>query len=284
MKTYVSPCIDELIEDRDYFNSFVYTPIDQAIKELETRKDNVSLSDHINKCMPNGIPSIFNGWRNAILGRQLATPNFELKKFDSVVNQLPGFKKTTIVMHKDKFTPGNNVTKYHLGKIVFSNGSIQSGTKSIMAVDFNENAGKKISEVKTIWGQSLIDFHNELMDYSLLNTSSPIQQFEGSEWLSQLGKSAKEYYPKLLLLFLQNGLLFENFLLKEKFESTFTRDIFLPAFLKIIEETGKKPLIVSFLPMETEVDNFWNFYSEQYYQFVHNKIEMSEILRNKAAA
>ena len=286
MKTFFTPYIDALIADRDYFNSFVYTPIEEAVKELERRKGDNSLKEYITTNLPAGIPQNFEGEKNAILGRQLATPNFELKEFYKMADKLTGFKKTAIVMHRDKFTPGNNETKYHLGKIVFNNGCIQRGAaKSVMAVNFNEWAGKKISEVKTIWGQSLVDFHDELLQYSLMKEpSGGINQFEGSEWLSQLGKNAKEYYSRLLLLFMQNGILFENFLMKEKGESTFTKEVFLPAFIKIMTETGRKPLIVSFLPMESEGNNFWNYYPEEYFEFVNNKIEESEILQNKVAA
>ena len=286
MKTIFTPCIDELISDRHYFNSFVYTPIEMAVKELELRKGNTNILQYTNKNLPVGIPQNLKGEKNAIFGRQIASPNFELMKFLNVADTLHGFKKTTIVMHQDKFTPGNNETKYHLGKIVFNNGNIQNGTrKSIMAVDFNENAGKKISEVKTIWGQGLVDFHNELLEYGLKKESKTgINQFEGSDWLFQLGKTAREYYPKLLLLFLQNGILFENFLMKEKGESTFTKEVFLPAFIKIMQETGLKPLIVSFLPIESEGSSFWNYYSEEYFEFVRTKIELSEILQRKVAA
>lgn len=286
MKTFLTPSIDELIANRHYFNSFVYTPIELAVKELELRKRDNKIKQYIINNLPVGIPQYFEGDKNAILGRQLITPNFELKEFSTLADNLPGFKKKAIVMHKDKFTPGNNETKYHLGKLVFHSGHSQEMvTKSIMAVDFNEYAGKKISEVKTIWGQHLVDFHAELLEYSLMNGSNrDINQFEGSEWLSNLGKNAKVYYEQLLLLFLQNGILFENFLLKEKGESMFTKEVFLPAFIKIMTETGRKPLIVSFLPMETEGNNFWNYYPKEYFQFVHNKIETAEILRSKAAA
>lgn len=285
MKTLFTPDINRLMTDRDYFNSFVYTPIGQAVQELELRKSDNNILQYLIKNLPFGVPKNFEGEKNAILGRQLASPNFELRKFCSVADKLPGFKKTAIVMHKDKFTPANNETKYHLGKIVFGSRSHRCGTRSIMTVDFNEYAGKKISEVKTIWGQSLVDFHDELLQYSLMKESkSAINQFEGSEWLSSLGRTAKEYYPKLLLLFLQNGILFENFLLKEKWESTFTKEVFLPAFIKIVTETGIKPLIVSFLPIESEGTSFWNYYPEEYFEFVSNKIEASEILDNKVAA
>jgi hypothetical protein len=286
MKPLMTPSIDELMSDRHCFNSFVYTPVEQAMQELESRKNDKTLSRYLNQNLPFGIPGCFEGEKNIVFGRQIASPNFELKQFLSVADTLPEFKKTIIVKHNDKFTPGNNETKYHLAKIVFNSGHDgNSNTKSIMAVDFNQYAGKQMTEVKTIWGQNLVDFHNELLDYSLRNKlNQDINQFEASNWLLQLGKTAKEYYPKLLLLFLQNGMLFENFLMKEKGEATFTKEVFLPAFLKIINETGVKPLIVSVLPFDSEENNFWNYYPEEYFEFVRNKLVLTKTLLSKVAA
>lgn len=285
MKTTLLPNIDELIADRQYFDAFVYTPMDQALKALELRKENSNITQYINQILPSGIPGFFKGYKNAILGRQIATPNFELNEFCSVANKLPGFKKKLLVMHQDKFTPCNE-SKYHLGKIVCSSGNVLGGrTKSVMAVDFNKFSGKKISEVQTLWGQGLVDFHNELLQRSLpKELTSEISQFEGSDWIARLGKTAKEFYSKILLLFLQNGILFENFLLKEKGETRFTKEVFLPAFIKIMTETGHKPLIVPFLPTESEESNFWNHYPYEYYEFVRSKRALTENILDIAAA
>jgi hypothetical protein len=69
-----------------------------------------------------------------------------------------------------------------------------------------------------------------------------------------------------------------------KNESTFTKEVFLPAFIKIMEETGKKPLIVSFHPAESDGSNYWYHYSEEYFDFVSNKAAVSEMQRHKVAA
>jgi len=282
MKTCTIPDIQSLMDDQAYFNSFVYTPADEAVKQLELRQGNQAIQEYIHHNLPEGFPAAFAGNKNAIIGRQLATPNFEMMKFFEEAEKLNGFKKTVIVMHQDKFTPGNNQTKYHLGKLVFSNEHNWqhcNNTKSIMSVDFNTNAGKKFSEVSTVWGQGLVEFHKELLEISPLGQegSNKLHQFEGSDWLKTLGNNAKEYYPKLLALFLQNGILFENFLLKEKGESAFTKEVFLTAFIHIIKETGFKPLIVSFLPLETEGSNFWNYYPGEYFGYTSNKMKMAEM-------
>ena len=286
MKTVFTPSIDDLMSDRQYFNAFVYTHIEQAVKELEFRKGDQRIAQFVNSNLPMGAPAAFKNERNAVLARQLASPNFEFMKFSNVASKLNGFNKIVLEMHKDKFTPSDNLTKYHLGKIVFNNSRMHhGGNTSIMTVDFNKYGGKKLSEVKTVWGQDFVDFHNELLQYSVDNNfNSDTTLFEASEWVSTLGKSASEYYSKFLSLFLQNGILFENFLLKEKAETSFTREVFLPAFIKIIQETGVKPLIVSYLPIETEGNNFWNYYPDEYFEFVNNKLEMAKMEEPNVAA
>lgn len=286
MKTVFTPDIDDLMCNRQYFNAFVYTHIEQAVKELEFRKVDENISQFVDANLPMGVPAVFKNERNAVLARQLASPNFEFMKFSNVADKLNGFTKIVMEMHKDKFTPADNLTKYHLGKIVFNNSRMQhDSNNSIMTVDFNEYGGKKISEVKTVWGQGFVDFHHELLQYSINNKlNSETTQFDASDWVSKLGTSASEYYAKFLSLFLQNGILFENFLLKEKAEQTFTREVFLPAFIKIIKETGVKPLIVSYLPIETEGNNFWNYYPDEYFEFINHKLQAAKMPEADVAA
>lgn len=285
MKCISEPNSNDLISNRALFDAFVYTPLEQAAEELEKRKNNQNLAQYISYSLPAGFLQNFKGHKNALLARQIATPNFELQQFSRLVDALPGFKKTIMTLHKDKFTPCN-ASKYHLGKIVCHDGNLPNGKKtSVQAVDFIKYNGKKLSDVETIWGQPLADFHNELLQMGISgNVTNTIAQLECSNWVSKMGKTAKEYYSKFLLLFLQNGILFENFLLKEKGETAFTQEVFLPAFMNVMKETGMKPLIVPFLPAESEGNNFWNCYPESLYQFVKNKVEAASVHLHKIAA
>jgi hypothetical protein len=285
MKTIIIPDIDVLMNDRQCFNDFVYTDIAQAEHELHSRQGNGAIAHFIEANLPSGIPSAFKHEKNAVLARQLATPNFEFMQFSAIADGLSGFNKLVMEMHKDKFTPADNLTKYHLARLIFREAGPGRANRSLTTVDFNEHAGKPISEVKTRWGQNLVEFHADLMQQAIgKKLITPTASFEASAWVSTLGRSADVFYSKFLCLFLQHGILFENFLLKEKAERRFTKEVFLPAFIKITRETGIKPLIVSYLPFETEGNDVWNHYPAGYFNFVNNNLEKAGMMQCYIAA
>jgi hypothetical protein len=55
-------------------------------------------------------------------------------------------------------------------------------------------------------------------------------------------------------------------------ESFFTREIFLPAFIHVYEETGLKPLIVALEPTDTEDDEYWISYLHEEKSFIAEKL------------
>ena len=61
-------------------------------------------------------------------------------------------------------------------------------------------------------------------------------------------------------------------MLNEK-EEWFTRNIVLPALLKIKEEVGIKPLIVNVQPTEIEGRPFWTYHPHDSKIFVDNKLK-----------
>ena len=82
-----------------------------------------------------------------------------------------------------------------------------------------------------------------------------------------------EYYINFFRLFLVNGILFENYMLDEK-EDWFTKNIVLPALLKIEEEIGVKPLIVNVQPTQIEGQPFWTYHSDDSIEYVKNKLNV----------
>lgn len=248
-KLFNSIDIESVINNRQKFNELLYTPIDEAIAELKKRSKDDSIKS------PFEIPSAFKNGLKAVLHRQLVTPNYEVLRFVSIADGMeldPVFFEYTA----DKFVTEND-WKYKLGCQSFYFGQGKKGgikVKDCKVIDFNKSNGKKISEVKTLWGQPLIDFHHELF----LNRFPYLKDniFDGSEWYKKNGGNAKEYYKPFLSFFIKHGILFENFLLDYK-ELAFTKEVFLPAFLEIQKETGLKPLVVALEPTETEEDVFW---------------------------
>lgn len=256
--------IDTLVSDREAFNSFVYTPYSKAKKEIHERKNNKLIPDL------NIVPEILKKEPKAIMFRQLVTPNHEICRFMSIA-ELGEFEPLFFEYYEDKFT-SNNEFKHSLGRMFFYKGSGKDDRailESINVINFNKSNGKKISSIKTFWRQSLVDFHHELFHKQFKKSKYTL--FDASEWFTKNGQNATGYYKQFLSLFIKNGILFENFMLDYK-EKDFTREIFLPAFISVMKETGFKPLIVALEPTEVEEDRFWMSHPYEHKKQIHYKM------------
>lgn len=249
--------IETLVSDRSKFEEFVYTPIDRAITEIKQRKSDEILELRVSKILKNDVPKIFIDHTNAVIFRQIATPNYEIRRFVNLVDFLSGFNLLFFEFHQDKFT-SNNEYKHSLGQLRFFDGYGKKGGAKIERVniiDFNSCNGKTFSDIRTLWNESLISFHKRFFKETYISLKRD-NYFEASNWLQKHGSSAKDYYIDFLALFVRHSILFENFLLDEK-EVDFSRKVFLPAFINVYKKTGKKPLVVALEPTESETDEFW---------------------------
>jgi hypothetical protein len=250
--------IERLVSNREEFNKFVYTPLEVAIEELKNRRMDQSLQSSIEEKVIEEMPQIIRDKNCAVTFRQLATPNYELRRFINLVDGMEDFTPVFFEYSKDKFTD-NNEWKYHLAKLFFYNGKGKKGgekTTQTNIIDFNSSRGKKIGDISTLWGQSLVDFHHELFNIAYEGKGKEIIFLDASDWFAKSGGNARDYYENFLTIFVSNGILFENFMLDKK-EYTFTKEIILPAFIRVMKKCGKKPLIVALEPTEIESDRFW---------------------------
>lgn len=247
--------LGELIEDKKVFSEFVYTPLSEALRESQKRWRDKQLAKKMDGYFGGNIPQpLIDGFK-AVLFRQLFTPNYELRRFMKTIHDA-NITPLLLEYHDDKFA-SNNPLKHALGKMKFqhnldndSKGKIE--TRNI--INFNESGGKKIKAVQTTWNQSLINFHHELLFSAFPNSSKYL--FDASSWFHSIGGKAKDYYSRYTALFVRNGILFENFVLEGN-ELRFIKEIFLPSFIEVWKETGKKPMIVSLLPIDTQNALFW---------------------------
>jgi hypothetical protein len=268
--------IDELVSDRRKFNEFVYTSLEDAVSEINKRESDAQLKKYLETNLPSGRPSIFDRKRCAVLFRQVATPNYEFRRFISLIDGLEDYTPVIFEYFDDKFVDKNEF-KYHLGMLAFYCGRGKKGGEKICLlniIDFNKSRGRKISEINTIWGQPLTDFHHELFNAAYGNKKDVVLMSDVSLWFAQNGGGAALYYKKFLSLFLQNDILFENFMLDSK-ELSFTKEVFLPAFISILNETGHKPLIVALEPTEVESDVFWMCHPGEDMKTVEEKLNLS---------
>ena len=242
--------IESLVSDKDAFNAYVYTPLSEAIATLKerTRSQDPELASI--------VPSEMLQKPRAVLFRQVLTSNYESRRFMNLVESSE-LEPLFFEYYSDKFT-SNNDFKHSLGRMFFYKGMGKNGGTQIHSrtvLDFNTANGKKICDLKTIWGESLVDFHHSLFKSCFFDLPAS-DFFDASLWFKNHGQSAEKYYELFLSLFIEHAILFEDFMLNQK-ELSFTRDIFLPAFISVHKSRGIKPLIVSLEPTQIEDARFW---------------------------
>lgn len=266
------PFIEKLLSDRDAFNAYIYSTWSEALVELERRQQDPLLTDKAHALIPNGVPEVMAGKKNLILFRHIATPNYEVARFLACADALADRANPLILEYtKDKFTNRND-WKFSLAKMSFHKGHSKDNEMIVenkTIIDINDNNFKPIHSISTHWGQQLVDFHHELFEtqYPMFKDST----FDLSDWLHELGPSAKDYYTAFLALFVRDGILFENFMVDGK-EEIFTKEVILPAIIAIEKATGKRPLIVPLEPTNIEGDRFWLSYPYTHKEVIDRKV------------
>lgn len=262
----------KIISDRNLFNSYVYTPLSEALKLLEERRNNPELVKKVEELLNGDIPEVLKKRLCAIQFRQIVTPNNDTKSFIKISKN---FDLTPVFMeyHNDKFS-SNNSFKRSLGKIQLQgpvNKQDEYRIEKINIMDFNKHNGKPLKEVITFWGESLIHFHRRLFNLSEINDLT-CHFYDMSNWVKNHGSEPKEYYKNFLLLFLCYGILFDNFPSMGT-DSFFSKEIILPAIDYVKKTTGQKPLIVPIPPMDMDDDEYWTLYSENFKDIINNSIK-----------
>lgn len=248
---------NDIISDHKIFSRVVYTPLSKAIRLLDERRKNPEIVAKVEKLLKVKVPEIFKNNKCGIIARQLATPNNESRIFIYSAKE-NGLQPVFLEYFDDKLT-SNNLYKLSLGQLSVQN-KIETenneAVEKIDIVDFKKYDGKKIKDVKTLWGESLIEFHKKLFDaYNLKDISF----FEETSWYKKRNEKPGEFYDNFFLIVTCFGILFENFLTFNG-EGLFTKDVVLPAIKKATDLTGLKPLIVTIEPTSTETDEFWYYH------------------------
>lgn len=258
---------------RSNFEKFIYTDVYDSIEEIKKRQENIFLSENISQFLNNDIPEPFCTELRAVLGRHLATPNFESSRF-LIISDALEIKPLFFEYYQDIFRSLNE-EKRHLAKMVFVDRVNRVGqwmTKHTTVFDMSRNEKKPLLSINTIWGENLKDFHHKLFEINYKDHVIDDFFYDASDWITRHGKCPKKYYPSYLSLFIRNGILFENFLVKHKGEKDFINKVFLPSFIKIKNTFGIKPLIVALSPTNIEEDKFWFYYNEKIKKYVYNKV------------
>ncbi len=266
---------EKIMSDRNLFNQVIYTPLSDALRLLDERSKDADLVLKVKKLLDNDIPEVFkDNKKYAVLFRQVATPNYETKRFIALAKE-NNLHPIIFEYHDDIFSPDNNEFKYSLGKLpihkTIKDKPALDLKEYINIVDFNLHKGKKIREVLTIWSEPLIDFHKLLFNDHFKNEI--ITVWNASDWYKNKGATARDYYKFFFLFFIYHGILFENFLSSKDTEGDFTKNIVLPAIEEVMNMTGVKPLIVPIEPIDSELDEYWVYHSPNVRQFINDYIK-----------
>ncbi len=262
---------EKIMSDRKLFNKTVYTPLSQALKILEERRQDKDLKAKIEKLLNNNIPEpLMREGKHGVQFRHVATPNHDTRWFIELTKG-HGLNTVFFEYHGDKFTP-NNDFKHSLGQLHIHNNLNKKGENiehKITIVDFNKYNGHTLKDVMTLWSEPLVAFHRQLFEVCGYSEKD-FCFFDSSQWFEDNGDMATKYYTNMLLMFTCHGILFENYLLTGT-EGDFTKNIFLPAFEKAQSLAGVKPLIVPIPPMDNEDDSHWISYKQEIKTFIAQK-------------
>lgn len=249
----------------------IYTSLKDIQGEIERRQNDTALQERLDVFWGDRKPAFVTGGEpKLVLSKSLITPNLEFRYFLDIAEDI-GLERSLWEYTVGKFV-GKNQEKRHLGKLHFFHGRGKKNGKKIdhlNVVNFNTEEGKQMRDVMTLNGQTLVDFHHDLL--SKRSPAENLKPIDVSEWFDET-KKLDLYYVYYLSLFIRDHILFENFLPDDEEESKFTVEKFFPSFEKVTEIFGIKPLIVPLLPIEHEKSSTWFSYDEETQENVKNML------------
>ncbi len=237
--------------------SEMYTTLPEAKEEIWRRWNDKDLRKKVEDYLGE-IPEPFKKEPRAVLSRNIITPNLELIYFLDLVKNT-NLSPLGLEGVSDKFCT-KNYDKVSLGKLTFFRNkefkNIENGKTNVAIIDMMSSEGERFCDVKTFWGEGLVDFHHKL----LKTYNVELDIFDDFNWFSYDKKkdSISEYYKKFFAFFICHGILFENFIVKGN-EKEFTNGVVIDSFNEIKEIFGVSPLIIPLLPMAD--DDHWYFRS-----------------------
>lgn len=231
----------------------------EALQELEKRRHDPTLQKKVEEYLTGDIPKYFKDGPIFYLARHIVTPNFETLRFIHLTRQL-GLKTVISQDSKGLFVSQNQV-KRALGKLSISrrvtqkDGKLNEQYQNVTIIDFNEADGKPFSDIKTVWGEKLINFHARLFsELGLKKIKSP----DDAAWIDRHHReNLLEHYKHLMALFVVHGIFFENYNTDDEHEILFVKNILRPACRFIEQRFGYRPLITQVFPTSFESYRFW---------------------------
>ena len=120
--------IEYLTSDKTIFDDLIYTPWEDAVKEIESRYDDQTLYNYLSKVLPKTTPDILMSGKNMALTRQFATPNYETYRFMQFADVM-GLNPLILEYTQDKYVNASEI-KYSLAELCFYKG--KKGDKHVL--------------------------------------------------------------------------------------------------------------------------------------------------------
>jgi hypothetical protein len=228
----------------------IYFSLDEARAELARRWADVDLREAIEAEFGDLLAPEFRKHPRGVISRQLISPDNGFAFFVQAARYI-GSIPFAWEYHGDLFSKRNR-EKRSLGRLMATG---QRGNVQIDLFAFSSNDGKKIDEIATHTGESLVGFHHRLLEIG----GYEIEYRDMTRWCRHVGKPVDYYYP-LLLHFVAHGVLFENVFTSDERDNSFSNMAILPAMQKIHQKFGLRPLIARLYPDEetqTEEEDFY---------------------------
>lgn len=245
-----------LLESSGKQEGVYFSPEEARNELLLRRKDPVFLKAVINVIgeLPYGL---LENKPFAVLSRHVATARMEDVLFAEEMNRV-GLTPTWIEYTHDLFTSANP-DKNILWKMFIFKGQSKKGNE--ISARFRVISDpcswerKRICDLVTPWGESLVAFHHRLR-FEVFQPHLAGNVIDASYWLKGHGGKASLYYRAYLSLFMAHGVLcedFEEFPDQPESYSWFRETIFLPSLEWVVKEFGVRPIIIR-LPWRKHLD------------------------------
>jgi hypothetical protein len=239
-----------------------YTSAEEAGQIIQERWQNKELRKSVEEKFGDDIPDAVLDGPNGVMWRQICTPDREFARFLDLAKEA-NVKPLCFESVEDQFM-AENFTKLALTNLPFMTGLTKNGktiAEKEKIIDFVHAGGDKLCDLKTLWGEPLVDFH-----HWFLRTVFPITEnriVDIYKWTKQHGPEPREYYPAFMAFALAHYVLFDDYDLLAA-EDEFTMEVVLPAFKEIEAEFGLRPLVVKLSkPGEHAADQYWWCYAKE---------------------
>ena len=170
----------------------LYTPLEEAARVIKSRWSDGDLRKAVDDALQGDVPEVLKDGHSGMLFRQIGTPDGEFARFLEHTHAA-GVRPMCMEYVEDTFC-SRSFTKCGLAKLVLAAGINKLDQNIVIKkriADFNDAEGKRLCDVRTLWGEGLLEFH-----HSLLHAMYPIMQGKAvdlSLWFRRHGPSPRQY-------------------------------------------------------------------------------------------